>query len=515
MRTFSTLGRFAHSIRVGHATNSSSTHSIILCSEPATQHGEGLGFGWDWFVLVEPRRKLDYLWVDLIGQIQHLARPRHYLPSYDFGLGELPDLTEATLGYAHAFASRILEHTPSPPEGDEDPLSTYIDHDSAFSFPLEEKTGLPHVGFARWFRDQVLDPKVVIVGGNDNSDAGRPLDFPSGPELGYLDDDEYQHPATVYDRGNHWLLWEPGTGLKMRLPKVRGTEILTAPVPELVDIKITDSCSVGCRYCYQGSTLAGRTPTMRAYDIAAVVKGLGVLEVAIGGGEPTEWEGLPSLIDHLSGNHRGINLTTRFPERIEHDMLKQLGRVGFSVDNPRRVAEALGALKVSKHGSPWFGKISIHLTLGAVPTDTLIEIARVAHEHRVPVLLLGYKTDGRGAAFPMYPHDDWIDRFRSAFVAEDGWWGGPSIGVDTAIVERWRDEVKEKLRVDDKWMVAKEGAFSLYVDFVTETFAVASYGAHERMSFRPPSGTRDYLVPELATRCILEGFRRWNTPDPE
>jgi hypothetical protein len=531
------------SIRLGFATNSSSTHSILLVApadveriraqreqgssreEIAVKDEDGDteytrsvvdGWGkanrgwyqWDWFALTEREEKLDYLWTDLYGQIKGMLRIPYTFRFYQLeqaGLGTLPDLEAGRSVFAAALASRILEHEPAPFEED-DPS---IDHDSAFSFPIDPETGFPHVSFARWFRDRLLVPNAVILGGNDNEEGP---DKPAGQNLRHpLTDDEYGDGSmlSVYDRDDHWLLWQKSDGTKIRVPKVDGDAVLFSRIPELADIKITSKCGMQCLFCYQGSTPDGEHPTLTAYDMASVIAGLGVREVAIGGGEPLEHPDFWQLVNQLRGGVV-VNVTTRRLDLIPFWKLDELGGIGFSTESAaaaRRALERLGLFDEEAYANPWQKKLVLHVVLGAAPMSEILDLMRLAKEARIPVLFLAYKTDGRGQAFSPHPHDDWIEQVKTAFALERGYWDGPRLGVDTPIVERWGPAIEAELRVDPRLMSYGEGKFSLYVDFVAQTFAKASYGDIERVSF----ATSDkYVDGKKLTDRILEGFRGWN-----
>jgi organic radical activating enzyme len=69
-----------------------------------------------------------------------------------------------------------------------------------------------------------------------------------------------------------------------------------SPVPESLDISITDACGLGCSYCYQNS---GRWGAHAAEDlIERVLKDFDEppYQIAIGGGEPTEHPKLPDML---------------------------------------------------------------------------------------------------------------------------------------------------------------------------------------------------------------------------
>lgn len=493
----------ADSIRVGHATNSSSTHSIVLLDDGQRALGwqapDGADYGWDHFILRSVADKREYLYHDLRMQVERLLTPAHSINWYRAhdalsGLPDGPPVRER----AAQVASAILEHRPTHADG-------YIDHQSTFSWPLDRDTGLPHIGFARWYRDRILSDRVAVLGGNDNEEGPwRPHRV--GWELPH---DEFSSPSYCYERDDHWLLWESTCGVKLRIPKVEGTRITRSTVPELVDVKITNQCGRGCRFCYQDSTPTGLHSSMLPHEMASVIRGLGVLEVAIGGGEPLEYPRFWELVDLLNRDGVVVNVTTRRLDLIPPWRLDKLGGVGFSAETAAAFEAGLAATRIADgnmHDNPW-RKLVLHVVLGATPMAEVVRICELAKRLHLPVLLLGWKDDGRGASFQPYPHDDWPEVLRQVFTDGHGAWTGPRIGVDTPIVERWGTALRDRLGVDPRLMVGGEGAFSLYLDFVAMTVSRASYGPGERVwAFPPPDKRQDT---RQLVAMVLDTFRGW------
>ena len=156
----------------------------------------------------------------------------------------------------------------------------------------------------------------------------------------------------------HWVVFNRGTGAKVRLtfttcppgpyqdnPVTEDTlkarkflkgpqvEVTKAAAPELVDIKITDYCPFGCKYCYQGSTAKGthaKTDTINTLSYA--LGRMHVFEVALGGGEPTN---LHEVLD--AKNALGL------PDAYRMVMSDLRARAASGVRDVA-VEEALGAL---------------------------------------------------------------------------------------------------------------------------------------------------------------------------
>jgi MoaA/NifB/PqqE/SkfB family radical SAM enzyme len=71
---------------------------------------------------------------------------------------------------------------------------------------------------------------------------------------------------------------------------------VASPVPETIDVTITDKCGFGCPYCYMDSTPEGKHGPVDLLDV--IIKGFDEppYQVAIGGGEPTLHPDFPNIL---------------------------------------------------------------------------------------------------------------------------------------------------------------------------------------------------------------------------
>lgn len=428
-------------IREGFATNSSSSHSLIYVPEGvAVRDNEDPDqyFGWSWFTLASQEAKARYA-------VQCFK-------NFDF------DVLERIFGVR--------------PEED-----GYIDHESV---------GL--LGFAGSEEDlvdvlnlYVNNPQVVILGGNDNDDQAHP-DESNGVSLpGY-------RPGMTWRHGdNYSVIFYKESGLKVHLSNTPGVKMGQVPgeFPELVDLKISDYCTLGCPFCYQNSTARGKHADLSyLFRVVDDLAKLGTFEIAIGGGEPLQFPQMLELVTYIHSKGIVPNFTTKLYRGLAENsqLFDYIGGVAMSVANvedTRRAIEACFSLPSVQQN-----KVSFQIPVGAQTKAEFCEIIRMIGESTLPsqrVTLLGYKQVGRG---PNTTYHSFEDSLREAFQEErTGWmdsiyWADSypriRIGIDTQLAAMGSDII-DMCRNPDLMVMRKEGLLSCYIDGVSQTIAPSSY----------------------------------------
>lgn len=447
-----------HNFRVGHATNSSSSHSIVLLDndligkvdERLPLYGDD-EYGWSNFVLVSPEEKLRYLAAQFFTSLCGLKRD-------------------------HAFFSQIEEHLSSLSK------EAYVDHQSVIRGLDEKKIDV--------LKNLFLSPRIAVLGGNDNEFFNYEEAYGiTGVEIPFLDNSH----ARFRRDGNYFVFYEKGSGIKARVSLNTDTpEYTKSSMPELVDLKITDYCNAGCNFCYQSSTIRGKHASLS--DLTYIISMLGdmdVFEVAIGGGEPTSHPDFFEILKLLVDNGITPNFTTFSSKWTEDKKLVQF------------IVEHVGGIGVSCHSSKglklvheirdklievdrWKGlnKAIPQHVVGSVPISVTADLLASVNNDRAirNVLLLGYKEVGFGKNQKRYD-----DSSTPAFIkmALDG----PlnmSVSMDTALVDQYPDLMKA-LNVPKALYSSREGAFSCYIDAVEKTMGSSSYVEKSEMVSLPIS----------------------------
>lgn len=443
-------------IRMGFACNSSSTHSIVLVPngmELLNVPTDG-DFGWDDFTLTTESEKRDYL-----AAMLHSNR-------------QVETVEEANT----LTGGNIDEHA-------------YVDHQSVFNFPLNANGSLNREFLSEYVEWIATNPKINILGGNDNSE-GHP-DTATTKAL------ETLGGADIAKRnGNSWVLFDPITGNRRRL-NFNGDTQEKGVWPELVDLKITDACQFGCKFCYQGSTPKGRVASIEeiltAIDMCAE---MGVLELAIGGGEPTNHPEFELILSYAREKGMVPNFTTRnLSYLLENETWRtSTGAAAYSVDTKAGLMAFVKAIEATKDEWRYRNSTVVQIVVGVQSEQELSAMLEYASAKYLRVTLLGYKTTGFGSNVTPYEYD------LISVLQKLGEEKTPELGVDSVLAAKYGKALQEKLNVDIRCIVDREGSYSMYMDAVT--------GYAHRSSFEEDM-SKAHSFRDLDTQALLKAFSAW------
>jgi organic radical activating enzyme len=452
-----------HNIRKGFANNSSSTHSVLLLPPGIDMSNiettSTSNFGWDTFTVVGDDIK-NYLRATLNSNFPYKLHDDYKSAILNEWCGKRDEACEL---------------------GDE-----YVDHQSCISLPvLFNREGIDKQFFEE-VKTFFMQPNLVIVGGNDNEDTVHSL------EIQY---NKYTHSMSSLFRTDggsfiskydiqykYWTLFNEYTGNKTRISFTEtGTitpNVNRASTPDLCDIKLTDFCATGCRYCYQGSTTQGKhADTSEINNIIRTLSDAEVFEIAFGGGEPTTHPDFIDILKYTREHNIVPNFTTRNLQWIK-DNIEEIrdvfGSFAYSVDDAHRIKQ-LATIR-DYHDIPYY-KMAIQYVPGVNSAEWLKSILRKCYEHGMPITLLGYKTNNRGAK--VKPHEfDWLKIITDLRDQENIYL---NVGIDTALIQQSEHLLKE--HGIPNWMYHKdEGVFSWYVDAVDKKQGPSSY--HEVKEYK-------------------------------
>ena len=473
-------------VRAGFATNSSSSHSIVMV--PGGQHVgtdeyQRWLYGWEQFTLADPDSKAAYFVTQLVSALEQ----------GDLTRGEVIHTVNSLLG---------IDLNES-----EIPADSYVDHQSAW-YGLSET--LKHN--PRLLRDMyhfIQQPGIVILGGNDNSDAQEPPD--NSWQDGRTEIFSSLNGQRVRQDADHWVLFDRRNGTKVRFSFAPDAGDYTkSSVPELVDIKLTDHCKYGCAFCYQGSTASGQHSSFESVQkILTGLGELGVFEVAFGGGEPTHYPHLRESLELCAQLDIVPNFTTFGVDWLRDPALVKatqayVGAIGVSVHTVKDLSKVakIDTVINDRGNNRWpdrVVRVVAQHVVGSVDISDTALLMEESWSQGVDLLLLGYKTTGFGAN--VEPHNmeglDTLLRLRQSkrphYNARTS-----MLGVDTAFVQQFEPILRE-VGVSNALITNEEGKFSMYIDAVTGSQGPSSYMPAEMQQ----------LDLDDCTNSIKQAYKEW------
>jgi len=478
-----------HNFRAGFATNSSSSHSVILL--PPNKIGKVRGipvrqqdsYGWDHFRLVTEEDKLRYLAAQLF-----LNYARDIPALHDV----VARIDQEVPGYAAEMAEQIREcETTTESYFTFDAPS--VDHQSTFTLPKKYDPDLVN-GLIRYFRS----PRVVVLGGNDNADS-HPNKVSNSEVVSLFNHIRDRGDAHMVSRsdGHFWVIFSKHNGNKMRFSfdndDLNASDYNKSTAPELVDVKITDWCDKGCNFCYQSSTTKGVHASLdRIEAIAAMLGEMRVFEVALGGGEPTAHPKFKEILN-IFGDYGIVPNFTTFSDRwinnplIVETVKRHVGGIGVSCLSTKDL-DLVNKIRTA-FGRGFEGKILAQHVVGSVPYQQTVDFIKAASDSYLSILLLGYKDVGFGAIYERFDDDNFETYLKLAIDDIENRWIG--LSVDTALINRYPN-VPRILGAPEALVTSREGAFSCYIDATTNLIGASSYVQPSEM--KPlPNNVDDFL----------------------
>jgi len=447
-------------LRYGKATNSSSTHSVVLLpKDEDKKHFIKYGsrchsdFGWEFFTLSTEVNKANYIYNQLYASNKEIAEK-----------------------FKEEFSFDIQE--------------SYIDHQSLWGNYLFSNTC-----FFDFLISIAKDDQFIIVGGNDNED------YPNKKWEELLDNNIIQNVFTKnwsnFVRSGRGFRFFNRFALELE-PAVLEVEIASLPKVEdhlsLCDIKITDYCPFGCSFCYQGSTKKGKHASLDDINIIANLLGeQKTFEVAIGGGEPTLHPDFDSIVNIFNDKDILPNVTTKNYEWLASNTFEKMidwgCGIGISVSSYDDVVKAWEILNRSNH--KFYGNCCFHIVEGDFPPDDLVKLImgdycvdNENHSYRpLGILVLGRKKTNRGkkSLFNLKADEIALKQKEVIIKLYSGDFSDKvcALSVDTPFAIENKDML-DLMGVSNVLYQTEEGKNSMYIDAVANTASLSSYDENSK-----------------------------------
>ena len=267
----------------------------------------------------------------------------------------------------------------------------------------------------------------------------------------------------IYKNGNFTTkIFSDGT-------KIRETEDdeFKAAFAENMDIKISNYCDMGCKFCHEGSTKNGKhgnilnekfIDTLHPYQ-----------EVALGGGDATSHPNLIPFLQKLKDKKVIVNMTVNQKHfEQKQNLIKRLVDekliygIGVSLVNP--TDEFISLVQQ-------YPNAVIHVINGVIrPSDV-----EALSDKNLKMLILGYKQLRRGNEYYVADHEnivvkqmwlkDNLDKIVNHFKV---------VSFDNLAIEQLNVQRLMSKEEWDEFYMGDDGTMTYYIDMVERKFARSS-----------------------------------------
>ena len=270
-----------------------------------------------------------------------------------------------------------------------------------------------------------------------------------------------------YKNGNYnVMLYNDGTKIRFN-----NENYMEAEFPESIDCKISNRCDMGCPMCHERSVPGGALANLNHPIFDSLHAGI---ELALGGGNVLEHPGLKNFLERMRDQGVICNMTIHLNHFIHNFEIIQgyvnsnlIHGVGISINTP--ITDEVINYLVR------FPNTVVHVIAGIVPWETLVKLSN----HNIKLLILGYKTWGRGIQYAenhneiqknIHTLETRLPYLMKHFAL---------VSFDNLALEQlhMRDHVS-----DEEWekcYMGDDGTHTMYLDMVEEKYAVSSVSTRE------------------------------------
>lgn len=479
---------YIENIRAGFATNSSSTHSIIVLPENIkiddyADDTYDLSYGWQNFVLASPEAKMQYFAAQLYNSMFYSDKK---LPLSTV-VAVIQDITGVNiLDFSEVKRGSYDGGDPYLPD-------VSIDHQSSWNLRGIDADISDHKDFLLELAEYIKKDSIVIFGGNDNSD-GNPFIPSSGKEENKMSRIIDNGCKIIRKDGDYYTFFNNVSGMKIRITlKDNAPRYTKSTTPELVDLKITQFCPFACQFCYMSSTKEGvHAPLERIKEYIDKMHEMRVMEIALGGGEPTMHPNFVEILEYINQKNMVANFTTFSVHWLKDDKIvqavkKYASAIGVSVLNNKCLDKVRKIDKTLNESKNYYSRVQIMAqhVLGSIDPAETINILTNCWSERIPVLLLGYKKVGFGKTYAPHSAND-VLAFLKLSYRNEKYFGAKCnfLAVDTKFVSNFKKFIQD-MGVSSKLITNSEGKFSMYMDAVEGKIAASSYCSPKKYADMP------------------------------
>lgn len=236
-----------------------------------------------------------------------------------------------------------------------------------------------------------------------------------------------------------------------------------SPIPETIDVKITDWCNFGCDYCYMDSTTSGKHAPKQL--LRTIFEGLkdAPYQVAFGGGEPTAHPDFPWFLEYT--RHMGTvpNYTTA-GHILRDDVFEATNKYCGGVALTYHAFK--GPEYFKKTYNTWRARLdarvqlNVHVLCDKDVVDSLLDLQEVGLRDLNVVLLAYYPSVGRSSWESVPPKGVYEVALPRALTAVQS--SGFKVAFSEGLLPYFLSH--QLPEVDMRFAGQQEGLFSCYVD---------------------------------------------------
>lgn len=264
--------------------------------------------------------------------------------------------------------------------------------------------------------------------------------------------------------GDYNFIADQESGMTFRWGRTLEENPSFAPVPELVDISISNHCSKGCDYCYRDSK--ANNSFMSVDDYEFILSSLNhpkygnVFQIALGGGEPLEH---PEILKILDSTHK-FNIVPNFTTNGQHltknivESIKgKIGAIAVSVNNINDIDNTNTDLVLNNRI-----RTNIHYLVDGSNIEQAIQILKGNFNKKLErfnaIIFLTYKPLGRADIGYVLSKGTYLSEFLDLIDSNKA---SCKIGFDACFVPLLMRFTKTNIDFIDSCEV---GYFSVYID---------------------------------------------------
>lgn len=301
---------------------------------------------------------------------------------------------------------------------------------------------------------------------------------------------------SFYINGNYQVIVSRANGTQVYIP-LRVDEDLVSDFPDSIDLKITNKCSNGCKFCHESSTSDGKHFNLEKTCTMLSKLPKKPIEIAIGGGNIFEvWDDFFELVKFVHSHNMRPRFTVNIIDLLKKENMEKINTlynsanpssrfgIGISIPNIKPLMTLIdlqllsGLDKKSFCVNFWsrsFIKV-FHIILGVFPVNEFDKLLKLAREEIFSVLILGYKQFGRAENESLPDMSDWKSEIKRALNKFNRNSNIPlvTVGFDNLAVEQLELKDMVESKTWESVYLGQDFSHSMYVDAVEETFAPTS-----------------------------------------